>query len=117
MLNINASTQVFVACGATDLRKSIDGLSTIVQDEFEMNPFSEQLFVFCNQSRNRIKVLHWDHHAFWLYYRRLEQGTYKWPREQAEMSQINLKEFQWLLDGLSLVQYQEKHQKLSPQFV
>lgn len=94
------------------MRKSIDGLSVIVQDRFQLDPFSEHLFVFCNQNKNRIKVLHWDHHAFWLYYQRLEKGTYKWPINSSEVSQINIKEFRALLDGLMLMQFQKSHEPI-----
>ncbi|MCQ5365013.1 IS66 family insertion sequence element accessory protein TnpB [Anoxybacillus salavatliensis] len=69
--------KVYLAQGATDLRKSIDGLAAIVQETFELNPFSSCLFVFCNRSRDKLKILQWDHNGFWLHYRRLEKGTFQ----------------------------------------
>lgn len=71
--------QVYLACGHTDMRKSINGLSLLVQGSFSLDPFSETIFVFCNKSRNRLKVLEWDGDGFWLYLKRLERGHFKWP--------------------------------------
>lgn len=104
MLNIHEVKSVYIACGATDLRKSIDGLSMIVQEYFELDPFQPALFVFCNRSRNRLKILHWDYNGFWLYLKRLERGRFQWPEAQDEPIQINLEELKWLLDGYSIRQ-------------
>ncbi|WP_281365934.1 IS66 family insertion sequence element accessory protein TnpB [Paenibacillus phytohabitans] len=71
-----SSPEVYLTCGVTDLRKSIDGLAAVVQEQFQLNPFSTAQFVFCNRQRNKLKILQWDHAGFWLYYRRLEQGTF-----------------------------------------
>jgi transposase len=78
MLDISGK-KVYLACGKTDMRKSIDGLSAIVQARFKLDLFSEALFVFCNGSRNRIKILQWDGDGFWLHFKRLEKGRFKWP--------------------------------------
>ncbi|WP_394886108.1 IS66 family insertion sequence element accessory protein TnpB [Clostridium butyricum] len=73
MFNIDKVDTVYLACGITDLRKSIDGLIVIVQDQLNLDPFKTALFVFCNKQMNRIKILHFDE-GFWLYYYRLENG-------------------------------------------
>jgi transposase len=70
---------VFLCCGVTDMRKSINGLMYIVQNDFELDPFTNALFVFCNRARNRIKILEWDSDGFWLYFKRLERGRFRWP--------------------------------------
>jgi len=62
--------QVFLACGSTDMRKSIDGLAVLVKEGLGLDPFAPALFVFCNRQRDKVKVLHWEHNGFWLYYRR-----------------------------------------------
>lgn len=108
MLNSLEGVSVYLACGATDLRKSIDGLSALVTYSFGLDLFSHSLFVFCNQSRDKIKILWWDTNGFWLYYRRLERGRFRWPAhaEEACTRQVSRRQLQWLLDGLSLEQRQ-----------
>ena len=78
MLSFN-SKQVYLACGHTDMRKSINGLAAIVEGSFKLDPFNDSLFVFCNRNRDRIKILEWDGDGFWLYFKRLEKGRFKWP--------------------------------------
>ena len=78
MMNVDGK-RVFLACGATDMRKSINGLSAIVEGGFKLDPFDGALFVFCNRNRDRIKVLVWDNDGFWLHFKRLEKGHIRWP--------------------------------------
>lgn len=97
--------RVYLACGATDLRKSIDGLAALVKEEFELDPFSPCLFVFCNRQRDKLKILQWEHNGFWLHYRRLERGKFQWPAKPGSSPlTISRRELRWLLDGLSLKQ-------------
>ncbi|GIP35471.1 IS66 family insertion sequence element accessory protein TnpB [Paenibacillus sp. J2TS4] len=72
MLTLPDSLRVYLACGPTDLRKSIDGLAALVQEGFKLDPFSPSLFVFCNRECNKLKILYWEHNGFWLFYRQLE---------------------------------------------
>lgn len=107
MLSLPSTLPVYFALGATDLRKSIDGLAAVVQERFGLDPFSSSLFVFCNQRRDKLKILHWDHAGFWLYYRRLERGTFPWPDgDAASPVCLSPRELRWLLDGLALTQRQ-----------
>ena len=69
MLNIDSVGQVHLAPGVTDLRKSIDRLSAMVSAVFQLDPFSDCWFVFCNRQRDKLKILRWEHNGFWLYYR------------------------------------------------
>lgn len=101
---LNRADTVYLAVGVTDLRKSIDGLSVIVQETFKLDPFSRHLFVFCNRKKDKIKVLEWDGDGFWLHYKRLEKGRFQWPDGKAQSLAISQREFRWLLDGLSLRQ-------------
>lgn len=107
MLTNSHFERVYLACGSTDLRKSIDGLAVIVKECFELDPFSPCLFVFCNRKRDKLKILQWEHNGFWLHYRRLERGTFKWPsdKDTAPMH-ISTRQLRWLLDGLPLNQKQ-----------
>lgn len=114
---INTGSKVYLASGSTDMRKSIDGLAAIVQESFKLDPFSTSLFVFCNRSRNKLKILHWHHNGFWLHYRRLEKGVFRWPKASRESPLIlSNRELQWLLDGLSLTQKQA-HKKVAASLV
>lgn len=104
MLN-KGTSQIYLALGYTDLRKSIDGLSILVQESFDLDPFSRSLFVFCNKKRDKIKILVWDLNGFWMHYKRLEKGVFKWPDDQnSKILIVGDREFRWLLDGLSISQ-------------
>lgn len=105
MISEISSRQVYLACGNTDLRKSIDGLAVLVKEAFDLDPFSQCLFVFCNRNRDKLKILQWEHNGFWLFYRRLERGRFDWPAtEKSDAISISYREFRWLLDGLSIKQ-------------
>jgi transposase len=81
MLDLVSGYNVYLACGNTDMRKSINGLAAMVEVEFSLNPYEKALFVFCNRQRNRIKILTWEDNGFWLHFKRLELGHFKWPKE------------------------------------
>ena len=97
--------KVYLACGHTDMRKSINGLSAAVQGSFALNPFDGALFVFCNRDRNRIKILEWDGDGFWLYFKRLEKGHFRWP-EQGDSRTMSLtaQELEVLIGSAKLTQ-------------
>ncbi|MBR2605756.1 MAG: IS66 family insertion sequence element accessory protein TnpB [Clostridia bacterium] len=73
--DFTGADRVYIACGYTDLRKGIDGLATLVQQSFRLDPFTNTLFLFCGRSRDRIKGLYWEGDGFVLAYKRLEQGV------------------------------------------
>jgi len=78
--------RVFLACGQTDMRKSINGLAAMVEGSFKLSPFDGVIFVFCNRNRDRIKILEWDSDGFWLYFKRLGKGHFRWPTSGAEQT-------------------------------
>jgi transposase len=108
---ITSINKVYLSVEYTDMRKSIDGLAAIVQESFNLDPFSNNIFVFCNRSRNKIKILHWEHNGFWLHYRRLEKGVFQWPKDNNSTIILSNRELQWLLNGLSIYQKQA-HKKV-----
>lgn len=98
--------KVYLASGSTDLRKSIDGLAALVQENLQLDPFGPCLFVFCNRQRDKLKMLYWEHNGFWLLYRRLERGTFQWPGLGTPSVAVSFRELRWLLDGLCVNQRQ-----------
>lgn len=116
MLNRNTD-QIYLAMGVTDLRKSIDGLSILVEESFDLDPFSKSLFVFCNRKRDKIKILEWDLNGFWLHYKRLEKSIFRWPNDSNSGTMlVNDREFRWLLDGLSINQ-KDAHKEVKERII
>ena len=102
--DISKAEHIYIACGYTDMRKSIDGLAAIVQQNFKLDPFSNSLFLFCGRSSTKMKVLYWEGDGFVLLYKRLENGRYKWPRNPDQVRQLSMQQFRWLTEGLSIEQ-------------
>lgn len=73
--------KIILCCGPTDMRKSINGLSSIVCEQFELDPRDKIIFAFCNNARNRIKMLVWADNGFWIHFKRVERGKLVWPTE------------------------------------
>mgnify|MGYP000912402496 FL=1 len=96
--------KVYLAVGATDLRKAVDDLAAIVQLDFELDPFGPCLFAFCNRRKDRVKTLEWSERGFWLYYFRLEKGRLPWPDESEDKDPLDItrQDLRWLLEGISL---------------
>ena len=92
------------AASYTDLRKGIDGLARLVQQQFELDPFTNTLFLFCGRRRDRIKGLYWEKDGFILLYKRLEQGAYQWPRSESEVKTLTPQQYRWLMEGLQIEQ-------------
>ena len=102
--DVSHAEHIYIVCGYTDMRKAIDGLAAIVQQNFGLDVFSGSLFLFCGKRCDRIKALIWEEDGFVLLYKRLENGKYKWPRDSNEAKLITRQEFRWLLEGLSIDQ-------------
>jgi transposase len=111
MIGAFSDIKVYLSLGITDMRKAINGLSMIVEQQMELDPFAGHLFVFCNRRRNIVKILYWDRNGFCLWQKRLEQDRFLWPESEIEVMQIGQRELQWLLSGLSLGQH-EAHKTL-----
>ena len=102
MLTPTNNTKVHLVLGATDMRKSIDSLSILVESCLELNPLSGHLFVFCSKRRNNIKVLYWDKNGFCLYQKRLSKEKFNWPSQLSEVEEIEYSQLLWLLEGLEI---------------
>lgn len=102
--DFTAVEHIYVACGHTDMRKSIDGLAACVKQRFQLDPFSNSLFLFCGHHKDRIKALWWDQNGFVLLYKRLESGKFQWPRDADDARDITPQQLRWLMEGLNINQ-------------
>ena len=105
MLSLPPSVRVYLARGAADMRKSIDGLTALTTQILEHDPFSGHLFVFCNRRRDRIKILYWEASGFWVLHKRLEKGTFAWPATADSTTarvEVTTAELVALLGGIDL---------------
>jgi transposase len=102
--DITRAEEIYIVCGYSDMRKSIDGLAAIIKGTFGMDPFSPCLFLFCGKRRDRIKALYWEGDGFVLLYKRLENGSFKWPRTPEQAKRLTQQEFRWLMEGLTIDQ-------------
>lgn len=101
MLAVRGTCQIYLYTQAVDMRKSVNGLSAYVVDEFDKSPQCGDLFVFWNRARNRLKILWWDKNGFVLYYKRIEQHKFKIPRQLSTTPlTVTHHQLDWLLAGL-----------------
>ena len=104
MLVDSSNVKVYLVLGHTDMRKAVNGLSAMVSERIGLDPLSGHLFVFCNRSKDIIKVLYWDRNGFCLWYKRLERGRFRWPSCMDEVMELSSRELSWLLSGLEVRQ-------------
>lgn len=102
--DILVADHIYLACGPTDFRKAVDGLAAIVSQQFNLDPFSKSIFLFCNKKKDRLKALIWDDNGFIFLYKRLEDGKFQWPKSPTEARLISPQQLRWLLEGLSIDQ-------------
>ena len=102
---------IILATGATDFRKQITSLSSMVTMQYHMDPFADgYVFIFCNRRRNAIKVLRYDKNGFVLATKKLLDGMkFQWPRNKDEVKEITGQQLEWLLDGLEIEQKHAHH--------
>ncbi len=91
-----------------DFRKQLDGLMHLLAGKLDMNPTSGELFVFRNRGGDKLKMLYWDGHGFWLLYKRIERGKFKLPKVCDDAMHINYDQFQWLLSGLDFTRHETR---------
>ncbi len=100
MIGAPPSGRVYLCLGATDMRRSFDGLGAIVQQVLEQDPFSGAWFVFRNRRGDRLKILCWDGSGYCLYYKRLEQGTFPFPSLDEGVMSLSGAQLSLLLEGI-----------------
>jgi transposase len=101
MLRPGNDVQVYLHTQPVDMRKSIDGLSVLVEQEMELSPSMEAIFVFCNRGRDKIKLLCWERNGFIVWYKRLEKQRFRWPKAGDTVS-LTGQQLNWLLDGFDI---------------
>ena len=111
MIPVPASTKIWIASGVTDMRKGFDTLAVLVRDSLGYDPLSGHLFLFVGRRRDRLKILYWDRDGYALWYKRLEQGTFRMPVAKPDAASIELKasELAMLLEGIDLRSIKRRH--------
>ena len=102
MFRLNANLAVYLHRDAIDFRKSINGLSALVEQGLGRDPFAAAVFVFSNRRRDRIKLLGWERNGFWLLHKRLAKERFVWPRDNKEVIELTVQQLHWLLEGIDL---------------
>lgn len=106
MFGVGPATRIYLAAGATDMRKGYEGLYGLVRDRLQCDPLSGHLFLFCNAQRNRLKVLVFDGSGLWVCGKRLEAGRFYWPtaEEGQDKMVMNQEQLALLLGGIDLTE-------------
>ena len=103
MIRPGDDIEVYLCRDVVDMRKSINGLSILVEEALGLDPFASRLFVFCNRKRDKIKILYWERTGFVLWYKRLEKHRFAWPLSgSGEVVTLTGRELNWLLDGIDV---------------
>jgi transposase len=110
MLDLSSNYTFHLYAVSTDMRKSFDGLSSLVQNGFGRHPMRDEVFAFINKRNNKLKLLHWQGGGFMLYYKRLEEGTFELPAYDLKEGWITLDYAQMIMviDGLSIKNIQKR---------
>jgi len=109
MLSLPSIVEVYFCTEVTDMRKSFDGLSTMVKDIIKQNPLSGHLFIFLNRRKDRIKLLWWDSDGFVIWYKRLEEGTFKMPDNSNAQFKISQRDLSMMLEGIDFKTIRKNH--------
>jgi transposase len=99
MVELNEA-KIYVRPGYTDLRKAVNGLSVMIQEQMEKDPFNGSVYLFCNRGRKLLKAVWWDKTGFWLSQKRLEKDKFPWPEDEAAVEELNAEELRMLLSGI-----------------
>lgn len=92
--------KIFIRPGFTDMRKAINGLSILVSEEMESDPFEGSLFLFCNRTKKILKIIYWDRNGFCLWQKRLEKHRFPWPDTKQKIAELDQNKLSMLLSGI-----------------
>jgi transposase len=95
-----SKTRIFLYPGHADMRKGVNGLTSIIQEEMAHNPFSGSIYLFCSRHRKLLKAVYWDKTGFWLSQKRLEKDKFPWPQNEEEAIELSSEQLQMLLTGI-----------------
>ena len=119
MFGLGPATRIYLAAGATDMRKGFEGLYGLARDRLRCEPLSGHLFVFANAQRNRLKVLYWDGSGLWVCAKRLEKGCFRWPEAAGGEVKVVLshEDLALLLGGIDLARTKRRrwYRKVTPE--
>ena len=101
---LSGVSKLYLICGRTDMRLSINGLMAIIRDTYQMDPYANALYLFCGRKHDRLKAPRHDKTGFVLLYMRLDSGRFQWPRSASEVRALSRQEYRWLMEGLSIDQ-------------
>lgn len=102
--DISRVQKIYLVTGRTDMRKSFEGLMSIIRDTYQLDPYANAVYLFCGRKHNTLKALYFDRTGFVLMQKRLDQGRFQWPRDPSEARELTRQELRWLLEGLSIDQ-------------
>lgn len=93
-----------LCCTPVDMRKNFDGLCSIITESFRKDPIRDGVFVFVNKPRDKMKLLFWDRHGYWICYKRLEAGQFQMPPDTQNIETLRITYDQLLLiiEGIDL---------------
>jgi len=94
--------QIHICRKAVDFRKHVNGLSSIVQHQFKLNPMSGQMFVFFNRKKDKIRILQWERSGFVLFGKYLEEDHFYLPKGEGDLVNITVEQLNWLIDGVDI---------------
>jgi transposase len=112
MFGFSLSHRIYLYSHPTDMRKSFDGLAGIISSELKLNALRDGAFVFVNKRKDRMKVLVWDRHGFWLFYKRLEAGQFQVPPVETDMTPegltVSYEQLMMIIEGIDLTSVKRK---------
>lgn len=102
--DISRAQKIYLVTGRTDMRKSFDGLMSVIRDACQLGPYANAPYLFCGRKHDTLKALYFDRTGFVLMQKRLDRGRFQWPRGPSQARELTRQELRWLLGGLSISQ-------------